>query len=68
MTQQPALQITPPHGYDEIVLLQKSHRVLLRHGTTPGFCRAINALAVSYAEFVAASRDYPIVFASGDKG
>jgi len=68
MTQQPELRITPPYGYDEIVPLQKSHRVLLRHGTTPGFCRTINALAVSYAEFVVASRDYPIVFASGDNG
>ena len=62
------LRITPPHGYDEIVPLQRNHRVLLRHGTTPGFCRSINALAVSYAEFVAASRDYPIVFASTDNG
>ena len=62
------LQITPPYGYDEIEPLQKSHRVLLRPGVTPGFCHAINALAVSYTEFVAASRDYPIVFASGDGG
>lgn len=62
------LQITPPYGYDEIVPLQTSHRVLLRPGATPGFCRTINALAVSYTEFAAASRDYPIVFASGDGG
>lgn len=62
------LQITPPYGYDEIVPLQKSHRVLLRPGTTPGFCHRINALAVSFSEFVVASRDYPIVFASGDNG
>jgi hypothetical protein len=66
--QQPELQITPPYGYDEIVPLQKDHKVLIRPGTTPGFCRSINALAVSYAEVVAASRDYPIVFASGDGG
>ena len=66
--QQPDLRITPPYGYDEIVPLQKSHKVLLRSGATPGFCSTINALAVSYAEFVAASRDYPIVFTSGDSG
>lgn len=66
--QQPELRITPPYGYDEIVPLQTSHRVLLRPGVTPGFCHAINALAVSYTEFVAASRDYPIVFTSGDNG
>ena len=48
--------------------MPKDYRVLVRPGTTPGFCRGINALAVSYAEFVAASRDYPIVFASGDGG
>jgi hypothetical protein len=62
------LQITPPYGYDEIVPMQTSHRVLLRPGVTPGFSHAINALAVSYTEFVAASRDYPIVFTSGDNG
>ena len=62
------IQITPPYGYGEIVPFQTSHRVLLQHGATPEFCRGIHALALSYAEFVAASRDYPIVFASGDKG
>ena len=66
--QQPELQITPPYGYDEVVPLQTSHRVLLPPGATPAFCRTLNALAVSYSEFVAASRDYPIVFTSGDKG
>ncbi|OGA52895.1 MAG: hypothetical protein A3G25_04205 [Betaproteobacteria bacterium RIFCSPLOWO2_12_FULL_63_13] len=62
------LNITPPYGYDEITPLQKSHRVLLQPGKTPGFCRTINALAVSYSEFAAASRHYPIVFISGDGG
>ena len=60
--------ITPPYGYGEITPLKKSHRVLLHPGETPVFCRTINALAVSYTEFVAASRDYPIVFVSGDGG
>jgi len=62
------LDITPPYGYDEITPLQKSHRVLLYPGRTPSFCRTINALAVSYTEFVAASRNYPIAFVSGDEG
>lgn len=57
------MRITVPWGYDEIVPLQKQHRVLLRGGGTPAFCRATNALALSFAEFVVAARDYPIVFA-----
>jgi hypothetical protein len=60
--------ITPPFGYDEIVPLQKQHRVLMPQGTTPAFCRQLNALAVSASEFTAAGRDYPIVFASADAG
>ena len=60
--------ITPPFGYDEIVPLQKQHRVLMPQGTTPAFCRKLNALAVSASEFTAAGRDYPIVFASVDAG
>jgi hypothetical protein len=50
------MQITAPYGYDEIVPLQKTHRVLLPAGTTPAFCRRLNALAVSVAEFTAAAR------------
>jgi SapC len=66
---QPALQITPPFGYGEIAPLQKTDRVLLpAAGATPNFCRAINALALSYSEFNAAAHDYPIVFATADKG
>lgn len=60
--------ITPPFGYDEIVPLQKQHRVLMPQGTTPEFCRHLNALAISASEFSAAGRDYPIVFASVDEG
>lgn len=60
--------ITPPFGYDEIVPLHKQHRVLMPQGTTPAFCRKLNALAVSASEFIAAGRDYPIVFASLDAG
>jgi len=62
-------KITPPFGYGEVVPLQKTHKVLLpAPGATPEFCRSINALALSIAEFSAAARDYPIVFASADAG
>jgi hypothetical protein len=56
------VNITAPYGYGEIVPLRKEHRVLLPAGNTPAFCRKINALAVSVGEFVAAGRDYPVVF------
>lgn len=62
------MKITAPYGYDEIVPLLKTHRVLFPAGTTPAFCRRLNAIAVSAAEFSAAGRDYPIVFASADRG
>jgi hypothetical protein len=57
-----------PFGYDEIVPLEKTHRVLMPSGGTPAFCRKLNALAVSVGEFVTAGRDYPIVFASAEGG
>lgn len=60
------LTITPPYGYREIVPLKKTDKVLLPGGLTPEFCRTANTLALSAAEFVAAARDYPIAFASGD--
>jgi hypothetical protein len=61
------MDITPPYGYDEIVPLQKTHRVLVpAEGATPVFCRSLNAMAVSYSEFTVAGRDYPLVFASVD--
>lgn len=63
------MTITPPFGYGEIAPLQKTVRVLLpAFGSTPDFCHAINALAVSVSEFTAACRDYPIVFSSPDNG
>ncbi len=62
------MKITAPYGYDEIVPLQKTHRVLMPAGNTPAFCRALNALAISLAEFTVAARDYPIVFATVDAG
>src|SRR3989442_15385251 len=62
------MQTTPPYGYDEIVPLRKEHRVRLSEDATPAFARKLNALAVSLAEFSAAARDYPVVFASLDRG
>jgi len=62
------MKITAPFGYDDIVPLQKEHRVLMPSGTTPAFCRKLNALALSFSEFAIASRDYPIVFTTLDGG
>jgi hypothetical protein len=63
-----SVKIAPPYGYDEVVPLAKDHRVLLPGGGTPSFCHALNAIALSFAEFPVAARDYPIVFASSDGG
>ena len=64
-----AMKIAPPFGYGEITQLQKTSRVLLPSaGSTPAFCRDINALALSIGEFVPAGRDYPIAFSSADGG
>jgi hypothetical protein len=60
------MKITAPVGYDEIVPLQRSHRVRMPTDATPAFCRKLNALAICLAEFTVAARDYPIVFASLD--
>src|SRR5882672_5531461 len=62
------MKITAPYGYGEIVPLRKDHRVRLSAGAIPAFCRSLNAIAISAAEFVAAARDYPIVFMTLDGG
>ncbi len=63
------MKITAPYGYDEIVPLQKGQRVRMpAPGAAPAFCRTLNALALSMGEFVAAARDYPVVFVSADRG
>jgi hypothetical protein len=67
MAADPGITITPPFGYGELQPLNKTDRVLLPHGATPQFCRSVNALAISRAEFVAAARDYPIAFSSADQ-
>lgn len=62
------MKTTAPYGYGEIVPLRKEHRIRPAQASTPAFARGLNALAVSLGEFVAAARDYPIVFASLDRG
>jgi hypothetical protein len=60
------MKITGPYGYGEILPLLKEHRVRMQ--ATPTFCSRLNAIAISAAEFVAAGRDYPIVFMTLDQG
>ncbi len=68
------MHITAPFGYGDIVPLEKHHKVLLPGtvagggSSTPSFCRKLNAMAISFSEFIIASRDYPIVFSSADNG
>lgn len=63
------MDINPPYGYQEIVPLNKQHRVVLPEGRKlPLVFRSLTALPLSYTEFGAACRDYPIAFVSGDGG
>lgn len=63
------MQINPPYGFQEIVALTKTHRVVLPKGLTlPIVFRTMNPIPVSYTEFPIASRDYPLVFISSDQG
>jgi len=67
--QAPPLEIRPPYGYQEIVPLTRQHRVVLPEtGKLPLVFRSLTALPLSYSEFAAACRDYPIAFVSGDSG
>lgn len=63
------MEIKPPYGYQEIVPLTRQHRVLLPEARKlPLVFRSITALPLSFTEFAAACRDYPIAFVSGDGG
>lgn len=63
------MQITPPFGYKELAPLNRNQKVrLLKPGEIPEFARTLNAIPISFTEFSPVSRDYPIVFTSGDKG
>jgi hypothetical protein len=63
------MDIRPPYGYQDIIPLTKQHRVLLPEARKlPVVFRTLNALPLSYTEFGAACRDYPIAFISSDAG
>ncbi len=63
------MDIAPPYGYRNIVPLAKTHKVALPDPrTVPEMFHALNPIPVSFAEFVPAARDYPLVFISGDEG
>ncbi len=63
------MQIAPPFGYREVVPFLKTAKVrLLAPGEIPQFARNANALPISYTEFQLVSREYPVVFSSGDQG
>jgi hypothetical protein len=63
------MDIKPPYGYQEIVPLNKQQRVVLPEARKlPLVFRSLTTLPLSYAEFGAACRDYPIAFVSGDAG
>lgn len=63
------MDINPPYGYQEIVPLAKTHKVLLpAERRLPTLFRSLTALPLSFAEFARAVHDYPIAFISGDGG
>jgi hypothetical protein len=63
------MDIRPPYGYQEIVPLTRSHRVVLpRPRWVPAELRNLTAVPLSFAEFGPASRDYPIAFVANDGG
>lgn len=63
------MDIKPPYGYQDIVPLTKTHRVVMPDGRKlPLVFRSLHAIPVSMTEFIPACRDYPIAFVSGDEG
>ena len=60
------MDIKPPYGYSEIVPLTTTARVRMPTGTVPPVFGTMNAVPLSYAEIAIASRDYPVVFVTGD--
>jgi hypothetical protein len=63
------MDIRPPYGYQDIIPLTKQHRVLLPEPRQlPAVFRNITALPLSFTEFGAACRDYPIAFIPGAGG
>jgi hypothetical protein len=63
------MDITPPYGYQEVVPLNKEHRVVLpAAGILPPVFRGMMVIPMSYSEISLACHDYPVVFVSGDQG
>ena len=64
------MDIKPPFGYQEIVPLTKTHRVVMASGRRllPASFEKLAALPLSFAEFATACRDYPIAFITTDNG
>ncbi len=63
------MQISPPFGYKSIAPFYKNNRVRLpAPGELPPFVHATNAVPISYSEFAAACRDYPLAFVTTDNG
>lgn len=63
------MDINPPYGYQEIVPLTKTHKVVLPGDRKlPVLFRDLTALPLSFTEFAVAAHDYPIAFISGDGG
>lgn len=63
------MEISSPFGYKRIVPLRRDQKVRLpAPGDIPEFARTLNAIPISFTEFAAAARDYPIAFTSGDGG
>jgi hypothetical protein len=63
------MDIRPPYGYQDIVPLTKTQKVRLQRGrVVPAALRGLATLPLSFGEFAAAQRDYPIAFISGDQG
>lgn len=63
------MEIKPPYGYQEIIPLTKTHRVVMPDARKlPAIFRSLHAIPLSMTEFIPACRDYPIAFASGDNG
>ena len=60
------MDIKPPYGYQDILPLNKSHRVRLpRDRTLPAAFHKISAVPLSFSEFAPAACDYPIAFITG---
>lgn len=57
------MKIIPPAGYEQVVPLQKHHRVALpASGAAPAAFARLHTIPVGITEFGPACRDYPVVF------